>query len=263
MQFHYNNQHDSTKRFPAAEASRTHSFEQVKKVSFSAEDINVYNGDGFQDFFTSSNFIIKDSNYKTTKLWKDSTGQETSNLLAFSARSILNQYSRRRNIIQGTLKSKNRIRLGTLLNFDSYSKFGNKKLLVVPPLIHNTLTDEYEVTLFELSCGRVEGVLTEYYLDSSEYPLYQNIQKYDAFVCVGDDEIQEGKFFEFGASQTNGLWVEVEGEGVIDTAVEGAFFEFGQTIGDLGWVEVEGEGTLDEDFTITHLYVLEKLFVQV
>lgn len=178
-----------------------HSFDIPKTVSFQAENLTVINGDSLMGLTDKSTFLFKGqvsplliSNrgqtstpkkvFKGTTKWSDSSEQESDTVLGFTARSILNQYSTRHNIIEGTNRTKQNLKIGSLLSFDSYQKFAYQRLLVCPPMSYNVKQDTYDLNLFQLSCDLAKGRLSEYWLNGNGLPIYKNIFDYTGVVCV-------------------------------------------------------------------------------
>lgn len=193
-----------------------HSFDLPKTVSYEADSLTVLNGDSLMgltdrttllyqsDFTTSSRTgtTVKKV-YKGTSKWRDSSEQEPDTLLGFTARSILNNFSTRHNIVEGTIKTEKNIKIGTLLSFDSFKKFQYQRLLLCPPFTYNVFEDSYQCTLFQLSCDISKGRLSQYWLDDSSNPIYKNVFDYTGStckmsfignsICVNDNSIFSGK----------------------------------------------------------------------
>lgn len=198
-------------RVTTTQQKELHAFTNINKVSYKPDDLQVLNGDGYNGGYTKSTLTYQKetitypyvSKLIPTKLWQDSSEQGTDGLLAFSARSIINNYSVIRNIVNATIISKTANDIGKLLSFDGFSKFWFKRFLICPPFSYNTHNDEYNLKLFELSCDLATGRLTEYYNDNSDIPLAKSVTDYTGStckmsfignsICVNDNSIFSGK----------------------------------------------------------------------
>jgi hypothetical protein len=182
-----------------------HSFDIPKTVSFQADNLTVLNGDSLLGLTDKSTFMYESTSiaittnrgqtstvkvYKGTSKWKDSSDQESDTVLGFTARSILNQYSTRHNIIEGTVRTRQNLKIGSLLSFDSYQKFAYERLLICPPFNYNVKQDTYDLNLFQLSCDIAKGRLSEYWLNSNDVPIYKNIFDYTGVECMPTFELE-------------------------------------------------------------------------
>ena len=173
-----------------------HSFDIPKTVSFQAENLTVLNGDALLELTDRTTLLIEKEIqfsqrpivtkkvFKGTSKWSDSSQQESDTVLGFTARSILNQYSTRHNIIEGTNRTKQNLKIGSLLSFDSYKKFAYQRLLICPPMNYNVRQDTYDLNLFQLSCDLAKGRLSEYWLNGNGLPIYKNIFDYTGVECM-------------------------------------------------------------------------------
>lgn len=180
-----------------------HSFDIPKTVSFQAENLTVLNGDSLLGLTDASTFLLsKESEIPTrgqpliikkltgTNKWKDSSEQESDTVLGFTARSILNQYSTRHNIIEGTVRTRQNLKIGSILSFNSYKKFAYERLLICPPFNYNVKQDTYTVNLFQLSCDLAKGRLSQYWNDTNGVPIYKNIFDYTGVECTPTFELE-------------------------------------------------------------------------